>query len=153
MWHCVNWYIVNSKRQIFNVYVVQLDTQCSFYGWVYSQYLLALQCFRPQGSIFRSVFQSCMSGLVCANTCTALCFRPLAVQCFGPQGSIFRSDFQSSMLPAVTARSIKQYVYYHIPICSCSFERHSWRWTYEVQNTVELIHIVNKLDHKRTLCI
>jgi hypothetical protein len=32
-------------------------------------------------------------------------------------------------------------------------KRHSWRWTYEVRNTVGLINIVNKLDHKRTLCI
>jgi hypothetical protein len=28
-----------------------------FYGWFYSQYLLALQCFGPHRSIFRSVFE------------------------------------------------------------------------------------------------
>jgi hypothetical protein len=107
-----------------------------FYGRVYSQYLLALKCFRPRRSIIRGVFQSCMRGLVCGNTRTVQCLRPL------------RCSYNT-----VKAGSIEQCVYYHIPICSSSFERRSWGWTYEVRNTVELINIVNKLDHKRTLCI
>jgi hypothetical protein len=53
----------------------------------------------------------------------------------------------------VAAGSIEQYLYYHIPVRSYSFKRRSCRWTYEVRNTVELINIVNKLNHIRTLCI
>jgi hypothetical protein len=165
-----------------------------FYGRVYSQYLSALQRFGPHRSILRSVFQSCMSGLVCGNTRTARCFRPLRccrknavcgqvysqylspLQCFGPHRSILRSVFQSCLSGLVCGNTRTARCFRPLRCCrkNCVLPRSSRKqltvrespftkpaqtaWTLLMMDQWGPKHcrahwFVNKLGYTRVLCI
>jgi hypothetical protein len=59
----------------------------------------------------------------------------------------------SSSYNTIAAGRIEQFAYYHVPNLHTRLIKRSWGWTGEVRNIVQLTDVVNKLNHKRTLCI